>query len=69
MYAIVRSSRRFGPHRFHLDAPERFCDAHHKVVTFTISPRFGYSVSAAGGFAHKSKLGEFAAMLIVECFV
>jgi hypothetical protein len=58
-----------GPHGFDLDAPEQLSDADDKVVTFTISPGFGNSESATGGFAHKGKLGEFAAMFIVEICV
>ena len=67
--SIVRPSRVFVPDRFYLHAPEHFAEANDKVVTFTVSPRLGYSVSAAGGFAHKGKLGEFAAMFIVQSCV
>jgi hypothetical protein len=66
VYAVVRPLPGLGPHRFDLDAPEHLSDADDKVVTFTICPRFGNSESATGSFAHKSKLGEFAAMFIVQ---
>ena len=69
VYAVVRPLPGLGAHRFDLDAPEHFSSADDEVVTFTVSPRLGYSVSTAGGFAHKSKLGEFAAMFIVEICV
>lgn len=61
--------RIFGADGFHLHAPEHFAEADDKVVTLTVSPRLGHSVSAAGGFAHKGKLGEFAAMFIVQSCV
>ena len=65
----MRPLRRLGPHGFDLDAPEQFSHADDEVITFTVSPRLGDSESATGCFAHKGKLGEFAAMLIVEIFV
>ncbi len=65
----MRPLRRLGPHGFDLDTPEQFSGADDEVITFTVSPRLGDSESATGCFAHKGKLSEFAAMLIVECFV
>ncbi len=66
LYGIVRPSQGFGPYRFDLDAPKQFSSTDHEVVTFTVSPWFGYRESTIGGLAHKGNLGEFAARFIVE---
>jgi hypothetical protein len=66
VYAVMRPLPGLGAHRFDLNAPEHFSSADDEVVTFTVSPRLGYSVSTTGGLAHEGELGEFAAMFVVE---
>jgi hypothetical protein len=69
VYAIVWLLPIFRQHRLDLDTPEQFSGADDKVINFTVSPRLGNSESAIGGFAHKGKLSELAAMFVVEIYV
>ena len=55
-----------GQNRLDLDAPEQFSSADDEVVAFALSPGLRDSEAAVGGFAHKSKLGQFAPMFTVE---